>query len=471
MISRRAWITSMASQAWCASKGTPYVIGKGPERTTPSGARVPFGWGAAPVLEETRFAFNGAGLRFRITNAVDSREMRQIEVLTSKSRSRVGIFDMRYAYALQPFELVLDSTTASKVSDEGVILRQIAGRQPVWIFVDGAPAPLLPHLLGKTEGSSRDNFERRLRGLESLQPFGWMEGCVLDALHALGDFEALDSHLRMFLPDARSLIYEDPKSIPADNRLLDIEGTLPFAAIAARRPDHASIDLAIRFWNAKRDAEDCVLSGGMTSAEGSYTVAWPMAVLGKARRDRTMQDLALLQLRLRRDRLVHADGLYLRRSAASGLTFRNWARGAAWYSLGLARTLSLFPERDDLSDLRDELERFVHWVLPMQDKGGLWNCFLDDPSSGPETSGSAGIAAALAISARLGIGVREGRAAAASAAAALVTQLTPDGFLSGAAQSNRGGEGLQRGGYRVISQMGMGLMGQLFAELSIPGRD
>ena len=45
----------------------------------------------------------------------------------------------------------------------------------------------------------------------------------------------------------------------------------------------------------------------------------------------------------------------------------------------------------------------------------------------------------------------------------LWTCLTPDGLLTGVAQSNRGGEKLQRGSYRVLSQMGMGLMAQLDA--------
>jgi len=47
----------------------------------------------------------------------------------------------------------------------------------------------------------------------------------------------------------------------------------------------------------------------------------------------------------------------------------------------------------------------------------------------------------------------------------LMQHLTPDGLLKQVAQSNKGGETLQRSGYRVISQMGMGLMGQLYAYL------
>ena len=41
--------------------------------------------------------------------------------------------------------------------------------------------------------------------------------------------------------------------------------------------------------------------------------------------------------------------------------------------------------------------------------------------------------------------------------------LSPDGFLHGVTQSNKGGEELQRSGYRVFMQMGLGLAVQLAA--------
>jgi hypothetical protein len=47
----------------------------------------------------------------------------------------------------------------------------------------------------------------------------------------------------------------------------------------------------------------------------------------------------------------------------------------------------------------------------------------------------------------------------------LLGHLTPDGLLGGAAPANRGGESLQRSAHRVLSPMGMGLMGQLAAAL------
>jgi unsaturated rhamnogalacturonyl hydrolase len=48
---------------------------------------------------------------------------------------------------------------------------------------------------------------------------------------------------------------------------------------------------------------------------------------------------------------------------------------------------------------------------------------------------------------------------------ALTGELTPDGYLANTAQNNKGGEELQRGGYRVISPHAIGLLAQLSAAL------
>jgi unsaturated rhamnogalacturonyl hydrolase len=57
------------------------------------------------------------------------------------------------------------------------------------------------------------------------------------------------------------------------------------------------------------------------------------------------------------------------------------------------------------------------------------------------------------------------RDAAHRAYEGLLPHVRPDGLLGGVAQSNRNGEELQRSGYRVLSQMAMGLMGQLSAAI------
>ncbi len=303
----------------------------------------------------------------------------------------------------------------------------------------------------------------------SLQPWGWMEGCVMDGLydlfHAKGEarFEkALHSHVGHFFDENDRLIYEDPKSRPNDGVVSDIESTLPNAIIAKIHPDHPVFEKVIAFWMSHQDEAGCVRDGGTTSAEGSYTIAYPMMVIGTQRKDESLIDLSLKQLRLRRERLIHNDDCWLRFHGGENRSFQNWARGVAWYSLGLVRTLSEYQGDQDVADLKTEVERFAKWVSGHQKENGLWNCFLHEEVAS-DTSGSAGIAAALALAVKNGLLPEEYLKASQKTFQGLKNHLTPDGFLTGVAQSNRGGQSLQQSDYRVISQMGMGLMAQLAA--------
>lgn len=144
---------------------------------------------------------------------------------------------------------------------------------------------------------------------------------------------------------------------------------------------------------------------------------------------------------------------------------RAWARGIAWQMLGYARTLRELKHRTDLAEHITAFQQLAAWVLPFQRPDGLWSVFVDKPALTPDTSGSAGIAAALAIGAQQGWLEAAARTAAAKTLAGLTLHLTPDGFLGGVSQANKGGEELQRGNYRVIYQMGMGLLAQLIAAL------
>jgi rhamnogalacturonyl hydrolase YesR len=136
--------------------------------------------------------------------------------------------------------------------------------------------------------------------------------------------------------------------------------------------------------------------------------------------------------------------------------------------IGLARTLEVARDRSDISDLVIHFQRLAAWVLSHQREDGLWSVVIDEPALTPDTAGSAGIAAALALGARNGWLDERARAAARHALVGLQRHLTPDGFLGGVSQSNKGGSELQRGDYRSIFQMGMGLMAQLMAALESP---
>jgi len=79
-----------------------------------------------------------------------------------------------------------------------------------------------------------------------------------------------------------------------------------------------------------------------------------------------------------------------------------WCRGNAWAAITMARALELVPVTHPSfmiieGSLRDQLSSLVR----LQDESGLWHTITTDPQSPLETSGSAGIAAALLTKGRI----------------------------------------------------------------------
>ncbi len=452
----------------------------------PEGKRVPAGWpafavGADPVpLRRDGPAVPGPAW-LRVTTALDDREPRQVEVRLGGGGRVLGVLDLRFAHAIETFQLVLPADAAAAVARDGVVLRLLGSGAPLWFFgraAGGSAGPALPvefqpHLMTATGvPDRREEFRRRFGSLASLQTFGWMQGCVFDGLHDLGagrDGErfrrAAVEHWRVFQPRPGHLVYESPRSAPVDGRIYGIEGGLPFADLARREPASPLLDRFLEFTRQRTRPHGAIQDSETLSAEGSYTIGYPLAVIAATRRDRELGAQALTQLRVRRDRLWHGGALWLRCTDRDVRTFRGWARGVAWHALGVARSIPPLRELGvDTTELDQELRRLAAWVLPLQRKDGLWACFLEDGEPGrSDTSGSAGIAASLALGHRAGVLPAAAADAARRTLPALEAHLTPDGLLDGAAQSNRGGEALQRSDYRVLSQMGMGLMAQLLA--------
>ena len=415
-----------------------------------------------------------------MTSGADDREEKTVAVSLAGSGIVVGRFDLRFAHALEPFQIHLSAEVWAAAGREGVRLRLEHGDKPWWILAPGLTeraAVLSPHLLPEqpiTADDRRAAFFDRVASLAVLQPFGWMEGCVLDGLYDLDRATkhprwaaALEAHLAVFGLTTGQLVYEDPSGRPADGRIYGIEGTLPFAVLAKCAPQSPLLDLALEFWRQHLTADAAICDGDQLTAEGSYTVAYPLAVLAEARRDAELGTLALTQLRLRRQALHQSDGIWLRCSPPDQRTFSWWARGVAWYLLGLVRSLEHLAWLGEAADLQIELRQVADRVSCLQHDDGLWGCFLDDPRSPADPSGSAGIAAALARAANHGWLAPTATVVAQRTWQGLRTHLTADGFLGHAAQSNRGGEALQRSSYRVMSPLAMGLMGQLAAALGI----
>jgi unsaturated rhamnogalacturonyl hydrolase len=456
-----------------------------PEAALPEGTRIPFGWSAKPVVpgkgNVTELHWdNGDGLlsdhaRLRITVAIDVRENKRIEAVALQSAKILGSMDIRFAHVFQLFELPLSLNDALIAAKEGIGLRMTEGDSPLWFFVQDATSRMnepvfLPHLLVGYEGTAVHAFKQRLNSIASMQQFGWMEGCVLDGLMDMGYRETVREHLNLYITSKSGLIYEDPRSRPADGAFYGIESTLPIAILAKLEPSHDLVKQAVQFMTAHTDKQGIIKDGDTLSAEGSYTIAYPLAVIADQRKDRQLAQIALKQLLLRRD-LLWADGaFFLRRQDDGTRSFRYWGRAYAWHLLGLIRALEHFKHKGLLDSEQEhlieaEFARTLRHAFSYRNEQGLWSCFLDASETGIDTSASAAIAAAAAIARRIGLYDYTGGADLAHTAASLVRFLTPDGLMTGTAQSNKNGEELQREGYRVISQMTMGLLGQLLAAL------
>lgn len=461
--------------------------------TLPGGRRLPRGWTAVRLDRKNGLFMQwkerlpsidsrvASGSRLRIAVALDYREAQRVEAYLGRTGEQIGSFDIRYAYTFQPFEIILDGDQTKAAICDGVTLRMDGDGQPLWIFdeLQGNEARKLfgPHLLVGGGERRMEQFLNSVASLSSLQPFGWLEGCVLDGLYALRPIvganridPVIEAHLGQYLSEDGRLLYEDLHGQAADDALTTIEATLPLAIIAKFRPDHPVVKRAISFWESRSEASGgAIVDGNSITAEGMYTVAYPQAVIAAKLGRADLAEQAIGQALLRRDMLARDNHLFLRYNRTTDThVFRSWSRAYAWYMLGMTRTWyelkhSEFGHLPGVGEMEQEMKRIadvaMHWVRPE----GLWTAFLAEPETGLEASGSVGIAAALALGANYGLLEQYHHDAAAKTLEAIRPHLTPDGILSGVTQHNAGGIELQTGGYRVLSQMGMGLLAQLYA--------
>ena len=461
-----------------------------PPLAFPEKKRVPIGLTAFPVpaatttQSPTRLRFpmvkpDADLLYFRITAAIDFREEKTIALYLPESGQTIGTLEIKYAHPFQPFQTIIDARWLSEINKQGIALRMGKGTQTPWFFRPDALPPdgtgLAPQLLAANQPASEKEFLRTLYSMNSFSPFGWMGGCVQDALYELhrqGSSEAtrtLTTHLDHYLDEQQGIVFENPHTQPRDGTFNSIEDFLPFAAIVNLHPDHPAVQKAVDFCLDHRNDQGIIINGRHLTTEGCYTVAYPLAMIARQRKDARLAQIALDQLIHRIRYLTDESAVYQRATLAGEKAYRNWGRGVAWYLLGIIKTLIVLQDSPfSLSGTDAVRQAFVSaarmadgWKSPEH----LWYCFLDQAETEVDTSASAGIAAALAWGVQLGVLPAQHRRSVRRTYRSLRNYLTPDGFLTQVSQINRGGEALQKSGYRVISQFGMGLMGQLKAAL------
>lgn len=463
---------------------------KYPPLAFPEDKRIPIGLTAFPLPASTttqppvRLLFpdidtKADALYFRITAAIDFREEKTVRLYLPESGQDLGTLCMKYAHPFQPFQTTIDARWLAEIRKQGIALQMTEGTQAAWFFhpealpTDGAG--LAPQLLTGDRPASEKGFLRTLYSMNSFSPFGWMGGSVQDALYELhrqGDVRAtrtLATHLGHYLDAQQGIILESPHTRPLDGTFNSIEDFLPFAAVVNLHPDHPAVQKAVDFCLAHRNDQGIVMAGKHITTEGCYTVAYPLAMIAHRRNDAELAQIALDQLRYRTQYLVDDAAIYQRATLNGEKAYRNWGRGVAWYLLGTVKTLAILQDSSFELSGTDEVRQALVSAALMADQHKnpkhLWCSYLDQAPTGVDTSASAGIAAALAWGAQHRILPAQHRRAAKTTYRSLRNYLTPDGFLTQVSQINRGGEALQTDGYRVISQFGMGLMGQLKAAL------
>jgi rhamnogalacturonyl hydrolase YesR len=394
----------------------------------------------------------------------DYREFGSIAVELARSGRRLATVNVSLAARFDPYLAQLAEADASAASRDGLRLRAEGGSARRSILSASAErrreAPALhPFLLLPGTLPPEVEYARRLRSLDVLQDFDWRAGCVTEGLHALNETASLRRYLGVFLEQGGA---------DALRPFQGVEQTLPAAAILRIwRGHHPALDQALELWNQRRHAAGHLQDGANLVAEANYTAAYPMALLGVLRDNRELRERAVLQLRAARDRLVDESGvIHLRHDERTGeRTYAGWARGVAWYLLGMAATLETLPQSERPPELLDELRRALGWALQYQRDDGLWCGFLREPGVAPDTSGSAGIAAAVCISARLGAAEAAWIPAARRALQGCRNRLSLHGFLTGVSPTNKreGGPAFQRSPHRVSMQFGMGLLAILLA--------
>ncbi len=348
---------------------------------------------------------------------------------------------------------------------------KLANEGYLWLFAPDETASgglelHVPHLIDAS--GPADHFMDALASLASIQTFSWKEGCVLDALQAYADLgeepraaDAIRQHLDYFGFSSGVLEYETPRSMRVANELDTIETTLPFAHVARIDPHHPWVDLAMDFWRQLIAENGQVQDEEMISSEGAYTVAYPMVLIAQLRQEPKWEAIAENLLVETFNRLVQKEGIYLRHYTDGRRTHRNWVRGLCWQMLGHVQVLKLQATPSEI--LKQQLMALAEFAARYQLENGLWACFVDEPEVAADTSGSVGVAAALAMAAKAGFLPGEYMERALRCRETARTYLTPQGFLAGCSQSNKGGEALQRSDYRVALPYALGLYGLLEA--------
>lgn len=356
---------------------------------------------------------------------------------------------------IEPCSLVQSLKTTDALPSLVMYSHQLAPRSSLFWVTTNLPA--------------RDRALQFLCSTAAFDYLGWMVGCTTTAL-ALLKLPALEVRLSGVgegLPLLSGTAFE--RSTADEGNIAHLESFAPLAAFAKSPLDtdgQARLEAAVPQLLAL-----CRADLPQYTSEGCFTLAYPLACI--ANRLEQPQLLAAAEHAvLRRWEVLVSGSVIAQRSRADGAQswMENWARGTAWLLLGTALVALEMPAHAQ-QVLVQKLVSVVPTMLEQQLEGGLWSVFTDRADTGAESSGSAGIAAALAIAVRQGWLTpdleRRALAAARACAVALDGCIDADGCLNLVSQHNPAGEQALQIGHRMRAAWGTGLYAILLWALEV----
>lgn len=219
----------------------------------------------------------------------------------------------------------------------------------------------------------------------------YLPGMALIGQLRLGNVEEVARLAEPYLDSGRDLL--------ARASSLTLAGHLVFAELAEKAPDSPQ---AARYRELVRNVAELGFDANGQMHESmpyhnemsdSYFMAGPIVTkAGKFTGERRYFDLVARHIRYLQGLTLRPDGLHRH----SPLTEAAWGRGNAFAALGLALTLSDFPEdHPDYAFILDSFHRHMAALAGFQDPDGMWHNVIDVPGSYAETSATSMIATAM----------------------------------------------------------------------------
>lgn len=213
----------------------------------------------------------------------------------------------------------------------------------------------------------------------------YVPGMGLIGRMRLGEIEDIETLLQPYLTEG---------AIDVSNASI-LAGQLVFAEHAERTGNARSLQLAINAADLAFDAAGNMLEAMPMHSEmsDSLFMATPLLVkVGKLTGNPKYFDMAARHVEFMRALLLRDDGLY-RHSPLADVA---WGRGNAFPALGLALSLSDFPETHPaFPALKQAYLQQMETLRPFVDAEGMWHEVIDYPGSFAELSATAMIGIAI----------------------------------------------------------------------------